>query len=500
MIKKTKLFLSSVFIFLVLAHLCPFLTPTWNAKETFQIDLARNLARHNLNIFKGQISFIPEHVKEAGLNLTPPYPWTEDFPLFILLAASLMKMANSESLFVGRFLSLVFFLLGCLFFFKFIQKEWGETQGLWCLVFLAMAPIMFTFSTQFMADMAMVFSFILTLYFLQRYTETKANKFFYSALLTAVTIPSFRYYGAFLLIPLLGYWLDKKLKFNFKFLIFFVAPAIIPALWLYYSLNLQNNPITLHETHENWHWGYWKSYLIDSGFYYQIMFDRFFRYSLTYVAFPFFIFGFIKLRKSFFMWGYIASLLLSCGTFNIGHHIHEHYQMKFIPLLALLAAVGIIESLKFVKNEKWRSVLQICVIVASFTLSAGQGYKLLKFDSSGTRLGEELKTFIQPQEKVLAIQDVPDPAVFIYGNAQGWITNTDFLKNKSAVRGDIKKVVLRVQARPENLDFLMSQGFQEVWSFEGNLGLHTKCGAWHFFFGECKRNGTYLKIFTRGRV
>ncbi|HLD74126.1 MAG TPA: glycosyltransferase family 39 protein [Bdellovibrionota bacterium] len=492
-----KSLLTAIFFLLVLAKIFPILSPVWNAKETFQVDLARNLARQNLNIFKGQINFIPEHVKEAGLNLTPPYPWTEDFPLFNLLAASLMKMTNSESLFVGRFLSLAFFLLGCFFLFKFVKKEFGESQGQWCIVLLAMTPIMFTFSTQFMADMAMICCFIAALYFLQQYALTPKKKYFYCALLAAVTIPSFRYYGAFLLIPLLGYWLDKKLKFNFKFLIFFIAPAIIPALWLYYSLNLQNNPITLHETHENWHWGYWKSYLIDNTFYYQIMFDRFFRYSLTYVALPFFIFGLIKLRKSFFMWGYIASLLLSCGIFNIGHHIHEYYQMKFIPLLALLAAVGMVESLKFIKNKRWGYVLQICVIVASFILSACQGYKLLKFDSSGTRLGEELKNIIQPQERVLAIQDVPDPGVFIYGNAQGWITNTDFIKNKSTVRTDINKVVIRVQASPENLDFLISQGFKEVWSFEGNLGLHTKCGAWHFFFGECKRSATYLKIFTR---
>ena len=487
------------FLFLVLARVYPLLSPVWNSKETFQVDLSRNLARQNLNIFKGQLSFIPEHVKNA-LDLSPSYPWTEDFPLFNVMAAALMKLFNKDSLYVGRGLSFFFFLLASLLLYQFTRKEYGGTEALWCLVLWALAPILFVFSIQFMADMAMICSFIAALCFIQKYAELQNNKSFYLALLWAIFIPSFRYYGAFLFFPLLGYWFEKKQKLSFRFLILFVVPAIIPTLWLYYSLKLQNNPITLHQTHENWHWGYWKYYLLDSTFYYQIMFDRFFRYSLTYVSFIFFVIGLIKLRKNLFIWGYIICVLLSCGIFNIGHHIHEHYQMKFVPLLVLLAGVGLIYSLKLIKNKNFNFLLQICILFVSFILSTSQGYKLMRFDSSGKKLGQELKAFIQPQEKVLAIQDVPDPGVFIYSNTQGWILNSSFLQARNTIRSDIGTVVVRTQSKPLDLDVIKAQGFEKIWSFEGNLGLHTKCGVWNFFFGECKRNSTYLYIFSKRKV
>lgn len=168
-----------------------------------------------------------------------------------------------------------------------------------------------------------------------------------------------------------------------------------------------------------------------------------------------------------------------------------------MPLISLMAALGVVYGVGFIKSQKVYVSLNMVLVFGIFVLSISQGYKLLRYDSSGKKLGLELKKYIEPADLVMSIQDVPDSSIFTYADTQGWIDETKFLREKRKVRENADFLVIRVQNEPEDLKFILDQGFQPLWSFKGDIGMHTKCGAFHFFKGTCRRNPSYLYIFKR---
>ena len=479
------------FILTLLVRLYAIQLPLWNTKEAFQIDLTRNLIKQNFNILKSEISFIPEHLSSQDA-LHPPYRWVEDFPLFHFLGALAMKLFNTESLFVGRILSFIFFLIATFFLYRFTYTHYGEVSACWALVFWAQAPLLLAYSTWGMAEMAMMVSFLGALYFISLYFDTKRNAYYWVALLCSIGIPAFRYYGAFLFIPLFFYWWNREAKMSLRLSCFFILPLGIPLVWLLYSLTSVANPITLHQKHENWHWGAWKLYLWDSFFYYEIMFSRFSQYILTYVGIGFFILGVVLNWRCLFLVSSLFMMVLSMGIFTLGHHNHEYYQIKFVPFLVILASTGVgyvFNKLKYLK----RSIL-ILTLVVLFLLSLGQAYKLLRYDSSGKVLGEKLAMISSPTDKIVMIQDVPDPAVLVYSQRQGWLKNKLFLKEKMQLPQEASLLGIRFVSHPFELPDFLKDTYTILWQERGPLGRQHKCGAIKFFFGPCERDISTVMI------
>ncbi|MBI2645644.1 MAG: hypothetical protein HYW85_01180 [Deltaproteobacteria bacterium] len=438
----SKWTISIFFVFTLLIRLYAIQLPVWNTKEAFQIDLSRNLKKQIIR-------------------------------KFIVL-------------------SFIFFLLGTVLLYRFTSGHYGENIAWWTLVFWGNAPLLLTYSTQFLAEMGMLSSFLGTLYFISQYFNTKRYGYYWAALLCGIATPAFRYYGVFLFLPLLFYWWKHAPKINFRMICFFILPIIIPYLWLRYSLTAVENPITMHQNYENWHWGMWKLYLWDSPFYYEIMFTRFSQYILTYIGFGFFIIGILLNFRDLFLVSSLLMMVLSMGIFTVGHHNHEYYQVKFIPFLVILASSGtvyIFGKLKYLK----RSIL-VTILTVLFCLSLGQAYKLLRYDSSGKVLGKKLALYSNPTDKILMIQDVPDPVVLIYSQRQGWLKNKSFLQEKMKIPQEASLLGIRfVFSQFVFPDFLKNK-YTVLWQESGPMGRQHKCGAIKFFFGNCHHDTSTLMI------
>ncbi|MBI3018679.1 MAG: glycosyltransferase family 39 protein [Deltaproteobacteria bacterium] len=403
-----------------------------------------------------------------------------------------MKSINTESLFVGRILSFIFFLLGTVFLYRFTSRQYGEAIAWWVLIFWGNAPLLLAYSTQFLAEMGMMVSFLGALYFISQYFDTKRVGYYWAALLCGMAMPAFRYYGAFLFIPLLFYGWNRESKINFRLGCFFVLPIIIPSLWLMYSLTAVENPITMHQNYENWHWGAWKYYLWDSFFYYEIMFSRLSQYILTYVGFALFILGIFLNYRDFFLLSSLFMMALSMGIFTLGHHNHEYYQVKFIPFLVILASSGavyVFDKLRYLK----RSILVVTLAVL-FCLSLSHAYKLLRYDSSGKVLGEKLAAYSSPTDKILLIQDVPDPAVLVYSQRQGWLKNKSFLEEKMQVPQEANLLGIRFVSSQFALPYFLKDKYTILWQESGPMGRQHKCGFVKFFLGECVRDHSTVMI------
>ena len=481
------------FIFLLLLfRLFPIFLPAWQTKETYQIDMSRSIAHENLKFFKQNVSFIQDFKNNVFLS-SPPRPWTEDFPLFNFFAAIVMKVFQTESLLTGRFLSLAFFILGTFFLYGFTKRRYSKDIALWATFFWSVSPITMNYSIYFMAESAMVSSFLGVLYFLQKYLDTNQKKFFALSIFFGMLVPAFRYYGALLWIPLLLWFLQERSwefqkKTWLEITLLCGIPALIPAFWLGYTLIAIDNPI-----HAQWHWGNWTHFLLSSFEYYDRMFQRISKYSITYLGFIFLIVGTVIRRKDALLMGGIFMMLLSMGIFTEGHDINPYYQFKFIPFLSILASVGLVAGVRWGAALRLTPMLPPVLLVLLTFLAFRQTYKELRYDSSGMVLGHALKTHTNPKDRVLVVQDIPDPGAFVYGDRSGWLQDIwQFNPNEVPDFIDVIALRLSVDHLKKFEEKLSTYSLQ--WRIQAPLGRHQKCGMIDVFFEKCPRTEYVLAI------
>ena len=468
MSKREKTLLILTFVLFVCFRLYPLFLPSWYEKELVQVNMAENLAKEHFNIFKNSLSFnlyflSPDHEL--------PIRWCEDFPLFNLLASVGIQFLPLEPLLVGRILSFIFFLAGSFFLFQFVKENYSIRVAYWSVALFSLSPITLAYSTYFISDMAMVTFFLASLYGLR--------KNYYFSLLCAICFTVTRYYGVFLLLPLLGYaWshFDKK---NIKFYLLFMLPPLVEGLWLIYTLFMFEHPIG-----GKWHWGEWQHHFLGIS-----------KYGVTFLGFLFLCVGFFKYRKNLFFILSLVMIFLSLGFLTQGHDIHWFYEFQFIPFLVIATALGWIF---FLQKLKHPFAVSLCFVLALSWLSLRESYKLMRFDSSPKILGEKLETLSQSQDKLLVMQDVPDPGVFVYGKREGWMVNFEDLLTKESHDGLYQKATIGVVRISEgnllkNIDKTLpwviglKQKYLTLWEEQGNFGMHQKCGAINFFFNHCPR-------------
>ncbi len=498
MLRRIEILCLVTFVALSLFRFYPISLPSWYEKELDQVNIAQNLATSHFNIFKTKINF---NLAFMDPNQDVPIPWTEDFPLFPLAAAVISKIGSMDVLWIGRFLSFICFLMASVYLFLFVKRRYSKSAAYWSLVFFGLSPTLLAHSTYFIGDMAMVCAFLGCLVHLEYFFKRK-QKHWIMALFWAIALTTVRYYGVLLLvIPILTFWLlhqpFKKSIRDKSFILFFLIPPLIEGSWLLYSLFSFQHPIA-----HSGHWGNWKYYLWDSTFYYWSMFLRLSKYNVTFVGFLFLLVGLWKWRRDLFLWSYIALTGLSLAFFTTGHDIHYYYQFKFIPLLIICAALGV--SSVFEKVKKYQFVVAIVLILVCLELSFGQAYKLMRYDSGPKILGEQILRLTEPTHKLVVIQDVPDPGVFVYGQRMGWQVGPETLKNPESEllykRGDILVIRLSEGTLMKSIDYTLGkiselkQRYLTLWESQMSIGKQNKCGMVHFFRGACDREKYYLLI------
>jgi hypothetical protein len=205
----------------------PWLGDIWRPADTASI--AHNFYVGGMNIFLPQIDWGgagPGYV-EAELQILP---W---------ISAALYHVVG-EHAWVGRLVSLAITLGGVAVFWALIKRLVPARTARWALIAYMVSPAVMTYGNAFMPDVTVLFFYLLTLLFFQRWLAQDRLVWLVSAAaaasLAALAKPTSLHVFLILLIWLLISARDRLRRPSLY--VAGVASLILPAAWLWYSHEL----------------------------------------------------------------------------------------------------------------------------------------------------------------------------------------------------------------------------------------------------------------------
>lgn len=305
--------------------------------------VARNLYKHSFNIF------YPE-VDHYGPGET--YLFLE-FPLLNFLAALGYRALGGVNEWVGRFLSILFFMGGLIFLYLLVRKIFNSRIAFWAGFVFSFSPLSIIFSRAFMPDFEMLFFALGSIYFAYLYSENKGIRYLWLSAIFAMLALLVKPHSFYVFI-LLGYLLFKKSGWraflDYKNYLFFLI-AFLPAfLWYTRAGELQAEFLPYESYNFNLlHWMKLDEFL--SWKLYRDLLNIYSGIFLTPVGFALLILGlFIRSKKKEnIIWVWTAGIFIYLIVF-VSHIDEPYYNLVLLPLVSIFIARAIV----FLKDLPWR--------------------------------------------------------------------------------------------------------------------------------------------------
>lgn len=304
------------------------------------------------NFFKDGINILYPKVDHFGND--PGYLVLE-FPIMNVLAAYGYVLLGGVHEWIGRILSILFFLGACCFLFSITKKLFGEDCAIWAIIAFGLSPLSIIFSRAFMPDFEMIFFSLGALYLFFN------SRLWLSAIFLSIAL-LVKPHSFYIIMPLF-YILWKRQGKNFildykNWIYLFIA--ITPAILWYIHASTVHSHFTQEETY-NYELSNWfdPKRLLDLKLYINIakIYSRIF---LTPAGLILFISGlFIKTKgKQNIIWAWLFGCLLYMLAF-ITHMWEPYYHLNLLPVASIFIARAIVQ----IQKLSWKKIAYTILII-----------------------------------------------------------------------------------------------------------------------------------------
>jgi 4-amino-4-deoxy-L-arabinose transferase-like glycosyltransferase len=293
--------------------------------------IARNFFKHGFNILYPRLD---------TFGSEPGY-YVLEFPLLNFLAALGYRLLGGVHEWVGRLITILFFLGASLFLYGMAKRLFGERVALWSIICFVLSPLSIIFSRAFMPDFAMLCFSLGAIYYLLLFYETeRLSKFWLSSLffMLALLIKPHSFYILFPLAYLIfkkqGWIFLRQFK-NWLYLIIAFMPAL---LWYMHAQRVHtffSQHAYVHYTLANW----FDIRTFLNKDLYKALFEIYSNWMLTPLGLGLFIGSlFLKTkREQNLIWVWLLGALVYTVVF-ITHMIDPYYNLIMLPVASIFIA------------------------------------------------------------------------------------------------------------------------------------------------------------------
>jgi len=320
------------------------------------LDFASTRQLHSLIMARGiyyefettQVEAIPEAVRNFGITVGNAEPRIEP-PVMEYLVAYTYQLIGGESIFVGRFYAILFWVLGGIPLFLLMQKLTSVNGAFAALAIYLFMPFGIIASRAFQPDSLMVLGILLALYFQTRWMQNDSIKNtilagLFTGLAILIKATSIFFVGVPLVGIVLSMGINKWIKNWHVYLMAFLA--LVPALLFnVISATVGGNAGSIFGSR------FFPSLFIDPKWYL-----RWFMTAKSVVNYFPLIIGLLVLflikKKEY--WIFYACLWLGylLFGFTFAYHIytHNYYHLPLIPMVAI--GFGVMFEIVFTNLEE----------------------------------------------------------------------------------------------------------------------------------------------------
>jgi 4-amino-4-deoxy-L-arabinose transferase-like glycosyltransferase len=382
----------------------------WSWRQTDIAMIAENFYQNGFNIFYPQINW-------AGNN--PGYVGTE-FPLVPFLASLLYVFFGIHE-WVGRSVSVFFFILSVPFFYLLVKRVSNARSAVFAVVIYSLTPLGIFASRSFMPDMTSLSFSIVALYCFAEWLNRPTDaKFFIAAMATTSLAVLVKLLAIFIGLPLIYMaWHEYGAKFVLRreMWVFAVLSLIFPLAW--YS-----HAYFISVTHFPYHMFGSGGIALESLSGYGQILHQAATSSLTPLLTVAMLVGLFlpspaKFSRVFHWW--LFAIVFFAFIAARGHHRHPWYLLPIVPVAAVFAA----RTCDFVLSRIVTSARSIALAsLFFFSLLSYLSFVYIKplYHPWGIRsfnAGTELNR-IAPRHALAIVADGGDPTCLYYSKRKGW--------------------------------------------------------------------------------
>ena len=452
-----------IFIILIIGLIIRFIRIDQPLSEfsTRQVEtamIARNFYHHGFKLFFPEMDFAGEKGASVIVAL--------EFGLMPFLAAILYKIFNGVHEYLGRIVSIAFWLGGAIIFYRWILL-FGKRLALFALIVCTFLPLSIILSRTFQPEMAMLFFSILGLYYLTRYSlgEPETNLWIGAGAVAMAVLLKITALGLILPFTFLVLKRERLTSNRSHGMKFWIAGLLIisPSLaWYSWGLLLsQIYPSKLGS-------GCWEVSNRLNLFLmcvrpesWRSIFSNLWGAVLTPLGFSLFLLGlFLKKDRSreylFLYW--LIGIAISLLLFFYHAQTHIYYWLPLVPVGAYFMAKSLVilgESRigdSIYKNIllKTALILIICIMIFYYIYPA---YRVPRTYRHVGKIAEVVKTLTPPESLVIASCS-SGPYFLYYCRRRGW----DFWVNNPGIDAISRLEYLREQGG----EYFASANIEEV--------------------------------------
>ena len=393
--------------------------------------IAENFYLHGFNIFYPQINW-------AGN--WPGYVGTE-FPL-VPFFASLLYLVYGVQDWIGRSVSVFFFVLSVPFFHLLVRKVFNQRSAWFAAGIYTLAPLSVFAGRSFMPDMAYLAFSIAALYLFTHWLEEEKSLFRFFVACAATTLAILVKLPAIIIgLPMLYVAWAKygaMLLRRQRLWAFAVCSLLFPLIWYSHAYWVSLS----HFPHHMFGSGALETVSLD--WYVNIV-----QQALTSVATPVtsaaMLLGIClpaqaKFGRLFHWW--LVAILLFIIVAGQGHR-HPWYLLPFVPVAAALAGYACDFALsRIARPARWKTLFLGLIFFSSMSYFSFVYLKPLyePVAVAPWRAGNELNR-MAPLEILIAAGDGGDPTCIYYSKRKGW----HFLENFGAAPIDSEQAIAELE-------------------------------------------------------
>ncbi len=393
-----------------------------NWRQTDGLMVARNFYENQPNIFYPTVDVAGEKTGIVGC----------EFPILNYLIY-LVSLIFGYDHWYGRLIVLLTSSIGTLFFFKLIQKYFGNSPAFNATIIL-MVSLWFSYSRKIIPDAFAVSLCIISLFFAFKYLEEgkwmDLLLFFLLAALGCLSKILTSTLLTVLLLPVLSktYLLKRKAILS----LVSICVLLVVCIWYFVWVPYLN---TTYEFADHFFMGLTfsegASRIIES---WPLVLKRFYSSPLKYLGFFVFVFSiiFVVRRRHWlplcvFILPFVSFLILlvKTGTSIIGDH---YYILTAIPSMAFIIGFGL-------ANIGRRTLNLVVIVLISVESLAAQIYdfRIREPFKSLESLETIMDGFSKPDDLIAINADLHNPTAMYFAHRRGWVAPNGLLSDGNFV-------------------------------------------------------------------
>lgn len=435
--KYNLLFVIAILVFVSIN--APFITrPPVDEHSWRQTDTAaviRNFQEESPNIFQPRIDMRQNHSGITGM----------EFPAYNYIVY-LLNIIFGFKHWMGRAVTILFSIIGLFLFFELLKIRFNQREALLSSLLLMIFPVYIIFSKNIQPDIMMISLVIGSLYFAQKYRDSKRKLFILIAvalfsLACLVKIP------AVMLLPVFFVIVPFEKKDRNLVAAILAIFIVLIASWYFYSNFLSRNFGLGEYFYGDYSLATTLAILPRYSFWFTVSRYIFIKEFIFGLSLPFLFFGAWEFynKKEFLplIWFFCSGLFLV--LFASKSYYHNYYSLILLPPLAILLSKGLLwvsDILKKANARAWK-VLCIILLLSSIIIIPALIYKRLSYNKlNNYQLNllvlEKLVENKVPSNALIATNGNGSPAMLYFSHRKGWsLSNSNFLNTNGPVLANL---------------------------------------------------------------